>query len=267
MRSHDPVDVEYWDTSRLFLECSALGEVAAEHEGDAVQMVHCGLPVFMMNQAHLKTPDADLEAVAARAQAWFGERTLPFGLTTRSDWPEMKGERTLLDAGWQRGPGVPAMRRPLDSSARFARRAVPGLEIRRAKSEADWAVFGRVAFVGFGYPEAGAKLFITPALASVPRVVGWVGFLDGEPMCTSMAILTETVCGIYWVATLEAGRGRGLGEAITGAAVEAGQAAGCRIASLQASEMGRPVYTRMGFERPYDYVRWTPPGQGDPGSG
>ena len=58
------------------------------------------------------------------------------------------------------------------------------------------------------------------------------------------------------MATLEARRGRGLGEAITWEAVKAGIAAGCELASLQASALGRPVYERMGFETPLHYVHF-----------
>ena len=78
-------------------------------------------------------------------------------------------------------------------------------------------------------------------------------------VATSILFTTGDVEGIYWVATLEEQRGRGYGEALTWAAALGGQRAGCRIASLQASQLGRPVYARMGFAHVLDYEHLLPP--------
>jgi GNAT superfamily N-acetyltransferase len=69
---------------------------------------------------------------------------------------------------------------------------------------------------------------------------------------------TGSVGGIHWVATLEGRRGRGHGEALTWAAVAGGREAGCRVASLQASKLDRPVYARMGFAHVLDYEHLLP---------
>ena len=71
---------------------------------------------------------------------------------------------------------------------------------------------------------------------------------DGEPVCTSALVRNADVAGIYFVATLEDFRGRGA--AVTWEAARDGIEHGCRFASLQASELGRPVYERMGFDTP-----------------
>ena len=87
----------------------------------------------------------------------------------------------------------------------------------------------------------------------------YLGCVDGEPVCTSAVVATGAIAGIYWVATLEKYRGRGLGEAITWESVKGGIALGCGIASLQASVLGQPVYERMGFRTPFDYVHFGTP--------
>jgi GNAT superfamily N-acetyltransferase len=59
--------------------------------------------------------------------------------------------------------------------------------------------------------------------------------------------------GIYAMATAPAARGRGYGEAITWAATL------CRSdlpATLQASDMGLPVYTRMGYRTVAEFTVW-----------
>jgi ribosomal protein S18 acetylase RimI-like enzyme len=54
---------------------------------------------------------------------------------------------------------------------------------------------------------------------------------------------------VYYVATLPDFRRRGLGEAMTRRAIAQGAAAGCNVATLQASPLGLPIYERMGFRR------------------
>jgi ribosomal protein S18 acetylase RimI-like enzyme len=62
-----------------------------------------------------------------------------------------------------------------------------------------------------------------------------------------MVVVTHGVAGVYWVGTVPAARGRGLAELCTRAAGNAGFDRGARIAALQASVMGEPLYRRMGY--------------------
>ena len=52
---------------------------------------------------------------------------------------------------------------------------------------------------------------------------------------------------VGFVGTKVKARGRGLGEALTRAATNAGFDLGARLASLQASPEGYPIYRRMGY--------------------
>jgi predicted acetyltransferase len=63
-----------------------------------------------------------------------------------------------------------------------------------------------------------------------------------------MALCSHGVAGIYWVGTVPDARRRGLAEIATRAAGNAGFERGMRVAALQASAMGYPVYLRMGYE-------------------
>lgn len=66
------------------------------------------------------------------------------------------------------------------------------------------------------------------------------------------------MAGVYSVGVVEAFRRRGIGEAMTRAVLRAGREAGCRVAVLQSSEMGRPLYERMGFETVVTYHHFEP---------
>ena len=82
--------------------------------------------------------------------------------------------------------------------------------------------------------------------------------LDDRAVGISVAVLTGASGGIYSVAALEDARRRGVGTAVTWAAIEQIRDWGCDAAVLQSSAMGFPVYRAMGFEEATRYVRFTP---------
>lgn len=111
-----------------------------------------------------------------------------------------------------------------------------------------------VLAAGFGMPHGlAASVFGAPLLLESPGFTGLLGTVDGEPVATSGVYVTGETAGVYNVATLESMRGRGLGAALTWAAALAGREAGAARSVLQASEMGEPVYARMGYDTPARY--------------
>ena len=67
--------------------------------------------------------------------------------------------------------------------------------------------------------------------------------------------------GTIWVAT--AWRGHGLGRALTETTIAAGAAAGARTSILVATDQGRPLYERLGFEVRSWYVTMEAPGRSE----
>lgn len=76
----------------------------------------------------------------------------------------------------------------------------------------------------------------------------YTGYYDGEPVATSMTIQQEDVVGVHWVGTLPEYRSRGLGYAITHKSLVDAKNTGADQTILMASELGRPVYIKMGFK-------------------
>jgi len=85
--------------------------------------------------------------------------------------------------------------------------------------------------------------------------------LDGQPVATFALFCAAGVAGICEVCTIPSARGQGIGAAITLAPLLDGRAMGYRIAVLQASQMGEPVYRRLGFAAycTLDAYCWRPP--------
>lgn len=244
-------DVNYQLADLAFFGASQRGEAV---ETGAIHLSCCGLPARDFNKVRLKRTD-DVPAALARGEAFFGERELPWHVELRAD-QEAGAAPALEAAGFRRTALVPGM---VLSPIRGGKREVPKLVIREVRDAEGLERFQHTAFEGFGLPGRLGPLFLTPALMALPGVTLFLGELDGEPAATSLLLRTPGVAGVYWVATLAAHRGRGLGEALTWAAVRAGAEAGDPVASLQASEMGAPVYTRMGFETPLHYLRYARP--------
>jgi ribosomal protein S18 acetylase RimI-like enzyme len=185
--------------------------------------------------------------VLARARDFFGARGRGFSLIVRAH-----ADEDLLAAAAAAGmvqlgsaPGMVLDRRLPDTAP------PEGVTLRRVQTAAEAVAFGAV--MGAAYESLGFPAHIPPRVFGhaetlmAPHIAAFLAFAGGEPAAGAMTIVTHGVAGIYWVGTLPAARGRGLAELCTRAAGNAGFDLGARIASLQASPMGEPVYRRMGY--------------------
>jgi GNAT superfamily N-acetyltransferase len=105
-----------------------------------------------------------------------------------------------------------------------------------------------------GMPAEAARLLFSASFAADPDVELFIGRLDRRAVGTAVAIRSGSVSGIYAVGTLPVARRRGVGSALTWAAVDVGRAWGCDSVVLQASEMGLPIYASMGFRTVVEYT-------------
>jgi predicted acetyltransferase len=97
-----------------------------------------------------------------------------------------------------------------------------------------------------------------------PEGAAYVGYLDGLPVTSGLGWRTHRTIGVYNIATISAARRRGFGQAMTARVLANGKAAGCDVAALQASSMGRPIYQRMGFRTAVQYIGYVDPPQDAP---
>ena len=201
--------------------------------------------------------------VLARARAFFGARGRGFTVLVRAhadaDLADAAADAGLLAMGEM--PAMVLQRRLADAVP------PPGIDLRPVTTVEDVAAYGQVmgaAYATYGMPEDVLPAMLrTLDTLRAPHIIAFVARVDGKPVAGAMTVITHGVAGIYWVGTTPGARGRGLAELCTRAAGNAGFDLGARIAALQASPMGEPVYRRMGYVEVTRYpylVQMEPPG-------
>jgi ribosomal protein S18 acetylase RimI-like enzyme len=249
-----------WRADANYHAVSAL--LASGHDGgearerDGLLVINTGLPIAAFNVAFVTRPLTEPEGLVREAAAYYDGAGLPFIVRVR-DGLDPAAERACEAIGLPYGDTVPGM--ALAPIAQ-ARGGVAGLEVRPAQTGADFDTFFDIVCGVFDFPIEMAHALFTEAIMRRPDAGHYIGYLDGEAVATSTLVATHRTAGIFNVATRPDFRGRGIGEAMTWACVRRGAEMGCVMAALQASEMGRPVYERMGFRLVAPYRTFHRPG-------
>jgi hypothetical protein len=206
-----------------------------------------------------ETLDARIEWVIERARAlhvpflWIiGPSTRPAGL---GDHLVRHG---FTDAGEETAMGVALAHLP------SALPVPEGVTVERVGDRASLEQWVHTMCAGFGGPASA----VGPILAALSRddlgdaaaAHYYLACLHGEPVATAALTLAAGVAGIIAVTTIAAARRRGIGAAVTMPPLLDAGNRGYAVGVLQASEMGYPVYARMGFSEQFRYhtYRWGP---------
>ena len=133
---------------------------------------------------------------------------------------------------------------------------VSGLEIREARSTSEMAGFVEALIEGFGLSElkgVPASRVVDERVLAEGSMRCWVAYLEGQPVGTSVAYHSDGVVGVYLVGVVPVMRRKGFGEALTWHATLSDPAL---PSSLQASDLGRLVYERMGYVTRAECALW-----------
>jgi GNAT superfamily N-acetyltransferase len=82
-------------------------------------------------------------------------------------------------------------------------------------------------------------------------IINYLGYLEGVPVATSMVCLDGSVAGLWWVSTLPMARGKGIGTEMTLYPIREARQQGYRVGVLLATEMGYPLYKKLGYDDYY----------------
>lgn len=174
-------------------------------------------------------------------------------------WFDLLFEPFLIQKGYQKNES-PMRCMIMQNLSYFSMPANNEVTIKKVATLGEFKLFQEVLEDSYEYGrESGA---ITSSFMRLPNCELFLAYYKGEAAATSLLYKTDDIAGIYWVGTKKEYRNRGVGKAITWAAVQAGKAQGCNLASLQASDLGEPMYKKMGFDALITYSRYNSPSAG-----
>lgn len=222
-------------------------------------LVDSGTPLAELNVAFVGPSPGDASDVVKTASRFFEAHHGAWRLEVDGHLRE-PFRKSLEPCGLTDAEARPGML--LDGADLRPRSPPSDFSVTTVDTTEDSRAFAKVLVSGFGMPPVPALLS-----ADFHEVHGWrcyIGWVAGEPVATAMRLNHEGVTGIYCISTIEAARRRGYGRAITEHAVRDGLAEGGTVSFLQASPMGLPVYSAMGYRRVFEHVSWTAPAGSDP---
>lgn len=248
-------DLNYAEALREQLRWNPAGTILEEKDwllalgGDSfpIGFLNAALPLRPEASTH---PRERIEEIGR----FFGEQGRGFTVHVPSHYPSELAE-ACEGLGLQTFGDTPGM--VLDAPVKESPRT-DGSELRIVSDAAgarDFAEVSTRSYATMGLPEhVSSGIFSAPERILQPHIVSIVAYRDHAAVSAAMAILSHGIAGVYWVGTVEAARGRGLGDACTRAVSNAAfdRGAGCVV--LQASAEGEPIYLRMGYREVTRYV-------------
>jgi GNAT superfamily N-acetyltransferase len=229
-----------WYAARPGGEVVEGGDVTTCSTGLAFRAINCAVAIDL--------DPATADRRIAEVGGWFAERGVPWrwlvGPTSR---PVDFGEQ-LLRAGYDLVSDSAGMALDL---AGFEPEAPPaGVEIVTVDDLAGLDAWAEVQRRALDLDPTRTRAWRDAhdrALGADIPLRDWLALLDGVPVAAAALFVAARVAGIYNVATVPEARGRGIGRAVTTAALAEAVAREERTAVLGSSDMGYPVYRRLGF--------------------
>jgi hypothetical protein len=232
------------------------GALLREEDGVLLYSVGRSVVSAHLNGVLRLDPALDAAEVLQRARRFFAPAQREFVMWIRDpDDADLEQELRRAGVAATREPGIPCM----VIGRRLAEAAPPeGIELRRVANRRDAEDYARVTVDAFDLDEETARAVFAGDGLLAPHVAAFVAFRAGAPVAAALTLRSGTTAGIYYVGTVAAARGSGLGDLCTRAATNAGLELGADSVVLQASIMGEPLYRKMGFDL-LGYYRWYRP--------
>ena len=252
----DPAAQVEANVRAFLLEMGRVGGGVVREDGEVTWVVG-GSPLGYHNAVVACAAEGD--RAGALVAAWADEldrRGLPGSVhVSPSMRPPDLADR-FLAAGFRDGGEEPAMAAGLSATPEAP--PVAGFGTARVRTAGELADYQAVLASGFGEgpPEAAwvAEVFGRIGLGDDVAWRHLLGRLDGAPVATATLFTSPPdVAGLSFVCTAPEVRRRGIGAAITTAAMREARSLGCSTAVLGSSPMGHGVYRRLGFEDVFRY--------------
>jgi predicted GNAT family acetyltransferase len=222
------------------------------HEVDGVVACLTGLDDDEQNAALIEREPKDASAALSEAERIFQNHGRSLGVDVeRGRHPDV--DAALGAMGLELVATRPAMAIRVDD---VASPQVPvGVEILRVTDPQLLTGLVEVEVGAFETDRAVAEGLLAASQLSLPNVRLYAAIADGRAVAQAVTNAQRGAVGVFGVATLPWFRRRGLGTAITAFAIDDVRDE-ADLAWLQSTEMGRPLYERMGFRPVSDWDVW-----------
>jgi ribosomal protein S18 acetylase RimI-like enzyme len=215
--------------------------------------LHHSFPTNPMFKGAWKTrlPAEETEVKIDEVMDWFNQRDAPsfFWWTDPQTKPLDLAEQLMkrgFDGNLEGDPGMVLDLRELNENIPFPSQ----LKIKRAIDQESLEDWRDIFCEAYGSQTSHGQAWIEATLAAGQENAPWqlyVGYLEGDPVSTSMIFNGAGVTGVYAVGILPAFRNMGIGSAMTLKPLSNARQQGYHYAVLFSSRLGSPVYKRLGF--------------------
>lgn len=213
-----------------------------------ITAVSTGIPIPYFNRVFVFERPAPGEL--NRAVEWMLTQPEPFLLTvvdSALDSTDFLSDGWDLETAMNPEPGM--VLSALDSIPDRS----PSVDIRAVSDDEEIAEIAELTVQNTDMAIDTARQIVPRSMIPDDTFVPMIARVNGRPVGRGLLYLEDDVAGVYNVGVIEAHRRRGIGEAISWETIRTGRKAGADVSVLQASEMGFPLYERMGFETIVEY--------------
>ena len=240
------IERNQWEFIKAF---HGVGGVEVE-DGARMLRVWTGVPAPLFNAVlRLDVPDGELDEAIDEACDWFRSRRGPWSWYVGPASSPAGLARALEERGFKRATDPPGMASALgDLDAKD-----PGAEVQvvRVADRSTLRAWFDVFAPSFELSRAAARAFhdllVAAGLDDSAPMRHLVAYQGNTAVATASVVPAAGVGGIYNVATRADRRRRGVGRAMTLAAMREVAALGFDTAVLWSTPAGLPVYKKLGF--------------------
>lgn len=240
------------DVSSLFLNCRNywLGYASIDRTNIGMTLYSSGVADAQLNGVMWSGSESVREHIADARRRLDG---LPWAWWVG---PDSHGNTAgaLLDAGAVQVGSAPVM--VIDTERMTDVPTPDGVSIEIVPPAADLSDWVRAYAPAMNIAASEIPAMIKAEFARTDRpgkLTRFAARLGERIVAVSELYMSDGVAGIYLVATDAGHRRQGLGAAVTAAAVRLGRERGARLATLQATPLGRPLYHSLGFTTAAEY--------------
>ena len=220
-------------------------------------IVDSGQPWLFTNCVFLNEPlatSADLAALATEAIDHFRPSGHEWFLTASEEWLGPEANHVLTALGLTRIMTLTGM---VADHLLPPIRPLPDVVVCRVSDESTRLAIAELNAAAYGAPLKWGQMAIGHERLWQEPLFGHVAYIDDKPAAAGFALSIGTVLYVAWMATANQYRRRGLAELVMRHSLEAATSeTGLTRTVLHATEIGLPVYQRMGYRPVASFPLW-----------